>query len=379
MLQLCPVPFCARGGFGLRSDADKARVVAELRDSFGVRAVVPAADGRRYRAAEHARDLRGGGRYVAALRSRGSPALLYLTRVDGCGVCMFVYRRVFAAEGHTLPRIVLARLGFAERAFDGTVLDGELVRLLDPAATDKDGKRGIARWVFVVGDVLADCGEPLMGEDAVRRLERLQRLLSPEWHRPDLASDPCFVRARQHFTVARLRQVVEGIPALDYEVTGVVFRSLGRLGDPGDEDVVFSLPGRRALQQQQQQQRRPDAPDAPDATDAELEDEDGAAEHFDGLSVYDAPPQPGEAAPREQPARFAFYMRRTAMPDVYELYETAQGASEGRPGAPIAGVPTLAASEALREACVRAPNEPVWFEMSAKFGKWVPEPPGRTG
>ena len=113
-MQAVPVSFGAATGFSLRHDADKARLLGELRDLAGVHVPDRGAHTRRYCGAEHAREIRGGS-YVASLRSRGNPYYLYLTRVDGAGVCAFVDRKV--QDGHFYPRVVLARLCFDERAW----------------------------------------------------------------------------------------------------------------------------------------------------------------------------------------------------------------------------------------------------------------------
>jgi hypothetical protein len=278
---------------------------------------------------------------------RGTPYHLFLTRVDGCGVCAFVDRKV--QDGHFYPRIVLVRLCFDERAFDGTVVDGELVRLTD------------ARWVFVAGDVRVDRGEDVRALDLAARLGRLTRLLSPVSHRPDLATDVCFLRAKQHFSVAQLRDVVErqvlaDPPVLDYEVTGVTFRGTGPLADDAG-DITFAVHRASATV--------PATFVAPIEAPVEASVEASVEAAVEAAEV-DAEPEKVAS----------FFIRRTDMPDVFELYDTFAQAQVGSPGAPIAGVPTLRASEVLRAAQRAAPDAPIAFAFSARFGKWVPTTEG---
>ena len=356
-MQTSPVPLGAGTGFALRQDADKAAMLGELRDLFGVRVPDRGIGQARYAGADHARELRGGQVHrVASLRTRGNPYFLYLTRVDGCGVCALVDRKV--QDGHFYPRVMLVRLCFEERAFDGTVVDGEMLRL------------ACGRWVFLAGDLRAHRGVDLRPEPLTSRLQHLAALLSPSSHRPDMATDVCFVRAKQYFSVAQLRDAVErqvlaAAPGggLDYEVTGVTFRGTGPIGEDGD-DIVFAC-GAAVV-------RRHGAvgggggglvgPEGPEGPEGLNSDE----------FVGDAG---STVMPEEEPER-EFYIRRTEMPDVYELYDTAAQADVGSAGAPIAGVPTLRHSAALRDARF---GTPLRFNFSARFGKWVPhdEPQGR--
>ena len=77
---------------------------------------------------------------------------------------------------------------------------------------------------------------------------------------------------------------------------------------------------------------------------------------------------PEDIAEEVVPEVRMFFVRRTQLPDVYELYDSAERALAGEPGAPIAGVPTLRASMALREA---VPGVALPFEFSQRFGRWV--------
>ena len=402
-MQVCQVPFCGGTAYGLRSDADKAAIIDELWAVYGIRVPDAGAGPLRYAAAEHAREIRGGG-HAASLRPRGTPHYLFLTRAHhaaGNGICAFVERRV--NDGHFYPRVTLVRMQFPERAFDGTVLEGDMVclrqqkRPMPPNAAnlhplqqqqqqqqqqeqqhtrdhDRDRKQqGPGRWVFVVGDLRADGGHDLRGVEAAVRRERLAWLLSPESHRPDLVSDPCFLRMRPAFPAAPfLRDVVErGLGDLDYEVASVVFRApQARLGCPGDEDVAFTLPhlgfdpSRRTAPASPPQSAALAASDPP----GQSRDVGGAATAFGG--------EAGAPVLQEQP-RDRFFVRRTDLPDVFELYRTAAEAAAGpAPGTegsvPIAGVPSMRASALLRAAAGARPPAPVEFELSSRFGKWTP-------
>ena len=358
-MQATPASFGRGTAFSLRSDADKARLLGELRDLFGIRVPDRGDRQRRYCGADHARDIRAHpDRFAVSVRTRGNPYYLYLTRVDGTGICAFIDRKV--QDGHFYPRILLARLCFDERAFDGTLVDGELLRM-PPAA----GSEAEERWVFVACDIRADRGQDLRpsgasaGEPLAARLGRLERLIAPATHRVDLATDVCILRVKQHFAVSRLREAAEAVIAgIDYDVNGVVFRSAGALDE--ESDIVFLLPracaaGAGAGSGEGRASRRVEA--------------GGGGEANEGQDDGDEEEEEEEEEGADEPPRVStFFVRRTDTPDVFELYDTAEQAAVGSAGAQIAGVPTMRDSEALRNAPA---GEPVLFAFSRRFGKWV--------
>ena len=386
-MQSSPVSFGAATGFSLRYDADKSRLLGELRDIAGVHVPDRGARTQRYCGADHAREIRanGGTRFAVALRSRGNPYYLFLTRVDGAGVCAFVDRKV--QDGHFYPRVILAHMCFDERAFDGTVIEGDLLRMGGgdpppgpPPGGGGGGGGGPSHWVFVCTDLLADRGVDLKasGDRLDDRLARLSRLLSPTSHRPDLATDVCLMRATRYFSVSQLRDVVERQLAtgmIDYEVNGIVFRPTGPIGEDSGGDVVFSLPRSQAAVDAADQRRRRHLREGGAAGAMPHDASDGG----DGGTDYDYYGCKEEIADEgtaegvvgtddDKHDQRAFYIRRTEMPDVYELYDTAVAAALGG-GAQIAGVPTLRDSTTLRDAQA---GVPLMFSFNPRFGKWVP-------
>lgn len=347
-MQAVPVSFGAGVGFSVRYDADKTRLLGDLRDLANVHVPDRGARSRRYCAADHAREIRakGGTGFAVALRSRGNPYYLLMTRVNGIGTCAFVDRKV--QDGHFYPRVILAHLCFDERVFDGTVIEGDLLRMGSDCQAD-------SAWVFLCTDVLAECGTRT--DDRLDdRLARMSRLLSPASHRPDIASDVCLFRPTRYFAVAQLRDVVERqlllLPStIDYEITGVVFRPAGPIGEDSGGDIVFSLP-------RPHQQQRP-------SSNAALVAAEQVADYYQCRHLEEG--EDDARPPDDRP----FFVRPTDVPDVYELYDTAE-LYDARGGAMLAGVPTLRDSAALREATAANPGAPLMFSFSARFGKWVP-------
>jgi hypothetical protein len=371
-MQVVQVPFCDGTAFALRSDADKARVTAGLRDILGLDTErVLRGQAQRYNGRTHAACLRRprDARFVASLRPKGSRYLVVFLRLDdhdcgGGGACVFIDTCV--REGHAQPRMLLVRLHVLDPAVcDGTVLTGELVLVNN------------SRWAFLASDLLADRGQLTHGLGLHERADRLARVLSPASIAPNIATDPCFLRAKRYFPVTQLRSVLQddaggfrggrnAVGGCDYAVNGVVFTPVRGTGMP-DEEILFSwheddrVPRGQGQGQGQGQGRGqgqgqgqpPPPPPPPPALEQ---------------SVAPSPPPP---PPLPSPPRVrTFHVRATTMPDVYELYDTAEAAAHGTAGAPIAGVPTMRHSSLLKLAV--SVGGPLEFVFSDKFHKWVP-------
>jgi hypothetical protein len=354
-MQVCPVPFAGGTGFALKSDGDKALLMNTLRASYGVRVIDPhgMTHAVKYQRATHAKEIRKRGG-SCSFRPKGIPHLLVMTRNEShevsVGICAFMDRRV--KDGHFYPRITLTRFEFTDpNVFDGTVIEGEIVRTRCSNSS--------SHWVFVASDILADRGYSLQGMSAQDRRDRLVYLLSPMQHRPHLGMDVCYLRPRAEFAVPALASALATVKDLDYDISAVVFRDpAARLGCPGEEDVVFRAYGKPSnVSNAGKDNRRKD-----DVSD------DGYQE-----DVSDDEDEPVEEPALPQTAHF--FVRRTNLPDVFELYETETDAINGSVhvgSAPIAGVPTLKASELLRDASTSRPPKRVEFVMDARFGKWTP-------
>lgn len=373
-MQASPVPFCDGVAMNLRSDEDKARILRDIADSFGIHVLNKSCE--RYHAG-WAPLLRRGG-HMVGLRSAGAACLLYMTRYDFGGVCVLVDRRV--QRGHFFPRMTLVRLAFDDALFDDTLVDGELVRSKDTG-----------RWVFLASDLLAESGRalvppqqaqggrPTRGLPATERIARLQRIVMARFAPDD--HDLFAVRVKRYFALDDLRDVVERVlPGLDYDVRGIVFKPVqprcGGSGAAMDVQFVMWHPKRGGgggdgnaqapLRQEDEEEEDADEGDD-DAAIVEPEGDDGAAGGDDG-----EPPEPERRA--------VLFVRRTGMPDVYELFESKEDAASTAVGSAVlvAGVPSMHASQALAAAFAGgAPPTavvPLTFRFDPRFGRWIPAP-----
>ena len=329
--------FGAHVGFNLKSDEDKSRILKDLGESFGIqinrhRAV-------RYRAC-HATTLRRGNNYVAALQPSGPGYFLFLTRVNFAGVCIFVDKMV--RPGHFYPRMILVHLAFDDRVFDDTVMEGHLLRCSD------------GQHVFLVTDLLADCGEALNERaPTTERIRRLHRILQHE-HSPD-DRDVCIFRAQPYFPISQLRDVMHTqLSRIEYACRGITFKPQDPQRGP---DIIFVFP--QALKSTGIEPGR----HGPEVGGAEPEPEEDTEEEQ----------EPEEEEQQEPEEEREFFAKRTGMPDVYELYMHKEDAGQ-RQCDHIAGVPTMEASRAMIAAFDgESPHAVVSlrFYFSPRFGKWL--------
>ena len=345
-MQVCPIPFANGTVYALKSDGDKATLLNSLRVGYGIRVIDPSGMSHavKYNRALHSKEIRKRGG-SCAFRPKGIPLLLAMTRMseEGGGICTFVDRRV--KDGHFYPRVMLTRFEFFDpRVFDGTVIEGDLVSFCT------------ARSVFVASDILADRGYSMQGIASQERRERLTHLLSPLQHRANLATDVCFLRPRPEFAVPALSNALAMASTLDHEIAAVVFRDPNaRLGCPGEEDVVFRAYSKKETRNEvvKEEAEEEEEEEKEETEDDETEDKDEEKEK----------------------ERATFFVRRTNLPDVFELYRTKDEAIHGNADvgqAPIASVSSLRASELLREASTTRPPRSIEFEMDPRFRKWTP-------
>ena len=184
--------------------------------------------------------------HIACLRSNGNPYLVFLTRCNMKNVCIFVDKKVQA--GYTLPRMVLAAFQFDDALFDGTVLDGEMVRcdanahVRDAAATaaacsaSAQGgatatvaaeRHGCPDWVFLINDIYGHMGAALGDTSVVDRQRLVARVLETSF-RPS-GNDVCSLQQKRFFRVTELRALASDFASgLPYGSRGVLFKPLYR-------------------------------------------------------------------------------------------------------------------------------------------------------
>lgn len=354
-------PFCGGSAPHLTQDTDVVAFLRALWEGLGVQALLSGSAAARRTNAKGAATamLRGS---LACIMGGGTRMLLVLTRSPdtGAGVCLAVGRSLVPG-GPPLPRVVILRLFFDDRLFDGTVLDGELLR--DPCIENP-------RWVFSTFDLLASEGRLLTDRLPLQaRLTELAKVVSPPILRQD-PHDQLHLRVKPCMSADQLAAVLQDGTCAREMWRGLLLRNPApcRTNTP-PPPLWFSKPTPRKTKETGE-------PCHHNETIKPARDEMGELLAFHTIQpiqpIHPIPPIPV----------MPFWARRTHLPDVYELHmerdDAERSLGDGRGGVPgpdhvpmTAGVPTLEASALLAE--VAAPVGRLWFEHATRFGRWVPK------
>jgi hypothetical protein len=149
--------------------------------------------------------------HIISLKTGGANYFLFLTKINGVNKCLFIDRKT--KKGYTLPRIITANFRFSDVLFDGTVLDGELVR-------DKKDN-----WMFLLSNIISYKGENVSGNLATRYNKMYELLTKHYKEDPDF--DICYMRVKKLFTYNEYdKMMLQYIPKCGYEIKGLYFNSV---------------------------------------------------------------------------------------------------------------------------------------------------------
>ena len=184
----------------------KTHILAEIESKYGVKIIrkhhVPMNNAAlsRVRKVPH----------LVCLRSNGNPYFIYLTRYHTRNVCIFIDKKI--QHGYTLPRMVVSPFQFSNNLFDGTILDGEMV------------KDDAAQWVFLINDVHAHMGRPQYDVNLVERLRTVDAVM--EGFSPG-GNDICTFQIKKYFKVTDISFLTQRFAQdLPYTNRGILFKSL---------------------------------------------------------------------------------------------------------------------------------------------------------
>lgn len=351
------ISFCDGVGFNIKSDEDKQRITAAL-DAHEVSVLTRQYDA--YGTAAAGRAI-ASNPHLLALRTHGNPYYLFLTTTaSAVPQCVFVDRKI--QQGYFQPRMILTKFLFAGRLFadGGSVLEGEMVR-------DETGT-----WTFIISDLIVESGVRLNNASLVKRVNRVYHILDKMFEAD--ATDPCRMQVKRYFTYDQVDALRAFSAALPYRTRGVIFKSMYLKF----RDILLDLREKEDVNRGREQaaqrrtktsrefmlrgeEARVTVPYAGGSSTPAASDDSDAS---DALSEAAAP------ALKEEEAR-TFHVKKTGLPDVYELQDRATGAKH------VACVPNLALSKALRAlfaASTVAESMPMRCTYNTRFQKWVPQP-----
>jgi hypothetical protein len=355
-MYLGEISFCDKVGYNMRSDDDKTAILKDVEERFGIRVLKRHHD---VFCPESARMINGNP-FLAALRSNGNPYYLYLTRLDFVETCIFIDKKI--QQGYFLPRMIIVKLWFDAHLFDDTLLEGEMV------------KRRDGTWLFLVGDILVDCGVALTNHNLVRRLNRLYALLARHWKRSSM--DICDIQVKKYVPVTDVRTLVDSLmPSLDYTCRGIYYKPFFLKF----RDVLLNFDDSLVKKVTRTKYKETsnfllldhvenDAVDAAKSStmSTKVTKKDRGDDHDDCAAGKEA----------EAEGDRVFLIKKTSLPDIYEVYLNA--ADVGRRVCTEACVPSIGVSKYLRSLFLHmgvTDTLPMVCQYNEKFQKWVPMRP----
>lgn len=131
-------------------------------------------------------------------------------------MCIYIDRKI--CRGYTQPRIIYTNFRMDDKVFNGTLVHGELVKMPNN------------KWIFMINDIMAYCGEKLTHTDKITRIKCIYKLLR-QHYTYDSILDVCELQVKRYFTYKEMPKMLQLVPKLPYQVNGLVFNTL-RSGKP---------------------------------------------------------------------------------------------------------------------------------------------------
>jgi len=200
------ISFCDRVGFNIKSSDVKDAILAELEAKYGIRILQK----HWYRLDATSVGHLDRSPHYACLRSNGNPYYMFFSRYEHANIIYFVDKKV--QPGYEKPRIILGKGRFADELFDGTVMDGEMVK-------DVNGS-----WVFLINDVVALAGRVLYNKILSDRIGAVYDILKNRYCADDLL-DVCLFQVKKYFpcSASTVDEILAFSANLPYTNRGIYF------------------------------------------------------------------------------------------------------------------------------------------------------------
>lgn len=338
-MHLGEISFCDKVGYNIKCDLVKQSILNDL-ESFGIKIIQ-----------KHYKEITKDTMYILnnnphliSVRTNGNPYLIYFTRRNNVNQCIFIDKKV--QQGYFYPRMILIKIWFSDELFNGTILDGEMVK-------DNNNK-----WLFITSDILVHDNEIMTSINLVKRLHVLVHIFKNQYMYDPWVSH-CDFQIKKYFEYKLLDHVKnEYIPSLPYTTRGLIFKSLHlKFKDfllNFDNDLIKSVKRKKYKHTSEFIMNI-----SPDEVEAKIPKSKEKIIKHENLSSYS---NNGSSDTK------AFYCKKTNVPDVYELEDENNQVS-------IACVPTLKVSKMLREGminCNVVEKIVVSCTWNEKFTKWMP-------
>jgi hypothetical protein len=273
---------------------------------------------------------------------------MFLTRYEDTNIIYFVDKKV--QPGYEKPRIILGKGRFDDFLFNGTILDGEMV---------KDSQGG---WIYLINDLIALQGRMLLNMILPARIQAAYDVFKNNYRADDLL-DVCLYQIKKYYPCASsvVDELVTFSQSLPYTNRGIYFWPQSLKFKPKlynfNEELIKTVI--RKVKDNPEFQNMKESPPPP-MSSRTLTDTPVTVK-----LVTDTPVRPSqEMAEHEK----VLILRKTENPDVYDIYD-------GSVKCGIAHVATLKTSKLLRAVfkdLTVAVSQPFVCTYKKEFDKWEP-------
>lgn len=336
MVQTGEISFAGKIAFNIKMDEAKHKILEDLEQKFRFKVIQKHFE----RYSEMTMTKLQNNPHLITVRTNGNPYLLYLTKLNYVNQCVFIDKKV--QQGYFLPRIILSKFRFADELFEGTLLDGEMIK-------DKNG-----HWIYMISDLMGHKGNYLENVNVVKRLNILYAMLKNQYIYDE--HDVCHFQVKKHFTYDQLDFILtDFIPNLPYTCRGIYFKPLFLKF----KDILMNFDD--SLIQKVMRKKYKSV-----SNFLMLEDTE---EIMKSESHSSLPRVPSNSNNLQSSKEKHFYIKKTVQPDVYELYDV-ENKNYGH-----ACVPTLKVSKMMRSLFAeKNVTDKILMkcELSEKFDKYIP-------
>jgi len=334
-MRIGEISFCNHIGFNIKSDELKKRILDEIDMNFKKKIIQKHHD----KFNESMVKTLNANPYMMTLRSNGNPYFLYLTRYNNVNQCIFIDKKI--QQGYMYPRMVIVKFWFNDILFNNTLFDGEMVK-------ETSGNN----WLFLVHDIIGDCGSDMMSVNIVKRINRCYDIFDKLFV-PDI-QDICHFQVKRYFHYEDYNVMVnEFMPKLTYTCRGIYFNPLYLKF----KNILYNFDDTLVKHVVKTKCKTYLVPDEmPEPT----------AEAVRDIPMQQPPPPPRQSEPEKTEM---LLIQKTNQPDIYEVF------TMGSKPLGHACVNNIKVSKLLREAFMHTtPVDKLKFRCSynEKFMKWTP-------
>jgi len=204
-MQLTRISFCENVGWNIKDIKFKEKILQELEQNYNIKIIQ-----KHFEKFDINKSLEKIYKfpYILSLKTNGNPYLLYLTKINNINQIIFIDKKI--QSGYTIPRIILSNFTFADELFNGTLIDGEMIKLQQE------------KWLFLINDIYGYKGYSLQNIELIERINILYNLFEQEYKYDSF--DICSFQIKKYFKVQELEYMINDfMEKLQYNCRGIYF------------------------------------------------------------------------------------------------------------------------------------------------------------